>query len=93
MKIWNEWPRARSVREAGDDSKLDTFVQRIAEEDGFAERWDDIGPLYGKLCVDRPTCRYRRDGLYEEGGGVDQVAQVVESLRTNPGSRRHTIER
>ena len=92
VKIWNEWPHARYVKETGDDIALEDFVQRIADDEAFAARWGDLGPVYGKQWVDWPTWRYRKDGLYEKGEGINQVAQVVESLRNNPGSRRHIIE-
>ncbi|MDP4575045.1 thymidylate synthase [Qipengyuania sp. G39] len=92
VKIWNEWPHARYVKEAGEDIALDEFVQRIAEDETFAQRWGDLGPVYGKQWVDWPTYRYRKDGLFEPGEGINQVAEVVESLRSNPGSRRHIIE-
>lgn len=92
VRIWNEWPHARYVRETGDELPLDSFVRRIAEDEGFAARWGDLGPVYGKQWVDWPTYRYRPDGLYEKGAGINQVAEVVTSLRDNPGSRRHIIE-
>ena len=92
VKIWNEWPHARYVKETGDDIPLDTFVQRIADDADFAARWGDLGPVYGKQWVDWPTYRYREDGLYEPGEGINQIAEVVESLRASPGSRRHIIE-
>ncbi|QIG53100.1 thymidylate synthase [Altererythrobacter sp. BO-6] len=92
VKIWNEWPHARYVREMGEDISLEDFVQRIADDEEFAARWGDLGPVYGKQWVDWPTYRYRADGLYEKGPGINQVAEVVESLRSNPGSRRHIIE-
>jgi thymidylate synthase len=92
VKIWNEWPHARYVKETGEDIALDDFIQRIADDEVFAANWGDLGPVYGKQWVDWPTWRYRKDGLYEKGKGINQVAEVVESLRTNPGSRRHIIE-
>ena len=92
VKIWNEWPHARYVRETGDDLSLDAFVERIAEDEVFAKNWGDLGPVYGKQWVDWPTYRYRKDGTYEMGPGINQVADLVESLRTNPGSRRHILE-
>lgn len=92
VKIWNEWPHARYVKETGDDLSLDDFVQRIAEDEDFAEKWGDLGPVYGKQWVDWPTYRYRPDGLYERGPGINQIADLVESLRNNPGSRRHIVE-
>lgn len=90
--IWNEWPHAKYVRETGDDIALDAFVERIRDDVDFAANWGDLGPVYGKQWVDWPTYRYRPDGLYEKGEGVNQVAEVVRSLRENPGSRRHIIE-
>jgi len=92
VKIWNEWPHAKYVRETGEQISLEDFVQRIADDEAFAQRWGDLGPVYGKQWVDWPTYRYRKDGLYEKGEGINQVAEVVESLKTNPGSRRHIIE-
>ncbi len=92
VKIWNEWPHAAYVRETGDAMALDDFVQRIADDAAFAARWGDLGPVYGKQWVDWPTYRYGPDGKYERGPGINQVAALVESLRTNPGSRRHIIE-
>ncbi|MEM7700996.1 MAG: thymidylate synthase [Pseudomonadota bacterium] len=92
VKIWNEWPHANYVTETGDDIALDDFVARIAEDEAFAKRWGDLGPVYGKQWVNWPTYRYRPDGTYEKGEGINQVAEVVESLTTNPGSRRHIIE-
>ena len=92
VKIWNEWPHARYVKETGDNITLDDFVERIADEAAFAERWGDLGPVYGKQWVDWPTYRKREDGLYETGPGINQIADLVDSLKTNPGSRRHIIE-
>lgn len=92
VKIWNEWPHARYVRETGDELPLDRFVERIAQDEDFAKKWGDLGPVYGKQWVNWPTYRYRPDGLFEPGQGINQVAQVVESLRSNPGSRRHIVE-
>ena len=92
VKIWNEWPHANYVKETGDDISLEDFVARIAEDEAFAQQWGDLGPVYGKQWVDWPTYRPREDGLFERGPGVNQVAEVIESLRESPGSRRHIIE-
>lgn len=92
VHIWDDWPHARYVRETGDDLPIEEFVRRIAEDEVFAANWGDLGPVYGKQWVDWPTFRYRPDGLYEPGEGINQVAEVVRSLRENPGSRRHIIE-
>ena len=63
-------------------------LARIAQDEVFAANWGDLGPVYGKQWVNWPTYRYRPDGLFERGEGINQVAQVIGSLRTSPGSRR-----
>jgi thymidylate synthase len=92
VHIWDDWPHARYVRETGDDVSIERFIECIEQDETFAEQWGDLGPVYGKQWVDWPTYRARADGLYEAGEGVNQVAEVVRSLRENPGSRRHIIE-
>ena len=92
VNIWNEWPHARYVRETGEDVALDDFALRIAKDEDFAAKWGDLGPVYGKQWVDWPTYRYRPDGLFERGEGVNQIEEVASSLRDNPGSRRHIVE-
>ena len=92
VKIWNEWPHRNYVIETGEEITLDEFVQRIAEDADFAARWGDLGPVYGKQWVDWPTYEPVKGNLYRKGQGINQVAQLVESLRSNPGSRRHIIE-
>ena len=92
VHIWTDWPLDKYRKETGETIDRDSFEQRIIEDDAFAAKWGDLGPVYGKQWVDWPTFRYRKDGLYEKGPGINQVAGVVESLRNNPGSRRHIIE-
>lgn len=92
VKIWNEWPHAKYVRETGEEITLDAFIARIADDEAFAARWGDLGPVYGKQWVDWPTYEDQGDGTYRKGPGINQVAQLIESLRSNPGSRRHIIE-
>lgn len=90
--IWNDWPHARYVSETGDPIALADFIGRIAADEAFAALWGDLGPVYGKQWVDWPTYEPAGDGLLRPGPGINQVAQVVESLKNNPGSRRHIIE-
>lgn len=94
VKIWNEWPHARYVRETGHQIDLSTFVERIAADEDFALKWGDLGPVYGKQWVNWPVYEPvdNSDLFRLRPQGVNQVAEVVESLRRNPGSRRHIIE-
>ena len=92
VTIWSDWPLAKYRKATGEDIAQEAFEARIVADEGFARQWGELGPVYGKQWVDWPTYEYGADGKYTRGPGINQVAQVVESLRTNPGSRRHIIE-
>lgn len=93
VEIWTDWPLDRYRRETGDPIERADFSRRIVEDADFAARWGDLGPVYGKQWVDWPVYEPVGEGLFRQrAGGVNQVAQVVESLRNNPGSRRHIVE-
>lgn len=93
VEIWTDWPLDRYRRETGDEISRTDFSRRIVEDADFAARWGDLGPVYGKQWVDWPVYEPAGEGFYRRRAqGVNQVAQVVESLRSNPGSRRHIVE-
>ncbi len=92
VKIWNEWPHANYVKQSGEAISVEEFAARIAVDEAFARQWGDLGPVYGKQWVDWPTYEPVGEGLFRKGPGINQVGQLVESLRTNPGSRRHIVE-
>ena len=92
VEIWTDWPLDRYRRETGDPMARKDFSARIVADAGFAAKWGDLGPVYGKQWVDWPTYEATGDGLFQRGKGIDQVSLLVESLRTNPGSRRHIVE-
>ena len=50
--------------------------------DEWADADGDLGPIYGYQWRSWPT---------PDGRHVDQIAQVVEQIRTNPDSRRHIV--
>jgi thymidylate synthase len=92
VEIWTDWPLDRYRRETGEAIERKDFSARIVADEAFAAQWGDLGPVYGKQWVDWPTYEPAGEGLFRSGPGINQVAQVVESLKANPGSRRHIIE-
>ena len=65
----------------------DTNVRWLQERgvkiwDEWADEHGDLGPVYGQQWRSWPTA---------DGRSVDQIAAVVESIRTNPDSRRHIV--
>lgn len=92
MEIWTDWPLDRYRKETGDPISREDFSARIVADEAFAAQWGDLGPVYGKQWVDWPTYQPVGEGIYRKGQGVNQIAELVHSLRHNPGSRRHIIE-
>jgi thymidylate synthase len=93
VEIWTDWPLDRYRRETGEAIERKDFSARIVADEVFAEAWGDLGPVYGKQWVDWPTYESAgEEGLFRRGPGINQVAQVIDSIRTSPGSRRHIIE-
>ncbi|MEE9964580.1 MAG: thymidylate synthase [Propionicimonas sp.] len=55
---------------------------RISIWDEWADENGELGPIYGYQWRSWPT---------PDGGHVDQIKNVIESIRTNPDSRRHIV--
>lgn len=79
VRIWTDWPLARFRKETGEQVSQGEFERRIVEDDAFAARWGELGPVYGK--------QWRR-WLGADGREHDQIADLIATLRTNPSSRR-----
>jgi len=79
VRIWSDWPLAAYRRETGEGISQPEFEKRIVEDDAFAARWGDLGPVYGK--------QWRR-WLGSDGREHDQISDLVKTLRENPTSRR-----
>ena len=92
VTIWSDWPLAKYRKASGDPISQESFEARIVEDSEFAARWGDLGPVYGKQWVDWPTYEPADEGMFRPGRGINQIAQVIDSLRSDPGSRRHIIE-
>jgi len=65
----------------------DTNVRWLQERgvsiwDEWADPTGELGPVYGKQW---------RSWAAPDGRVIDQIAQVVEALKTNPNSRRHIV--
>lgn len=93
VQIWTDWPLDKYRKASGQSISRDEFSARIVADAAFAAEWGDLGPVYGKQWVNWPVYQPLSDGLFQQlPSGVNQVAELVESLRNNPGSRRHIVE-
>lgn len=80
VRIWNEWPyEAFKKSDDYNGETLEEFVAKIKEDDDFAKKHGNLGPVYGAQW---------RNFNYQ---GVDQLAKLIDGLKNNPFSRRHII--
>ncbi len=79
VDIWTDWPLAKYREQTGEAISQKAFEARIVEDDDFAARWGELGPVYGK--------QWRR-WLGPDGIEHDQIGNVLNQLKTNPSSRR-----
>jgi len=71
------------------------FINKIKTDDKFAERWGDLGPIYGKQWRNwggykRVPSGWNHGSVthYKEVPKNDQIQNLINDLKTNPDSRR-----
>jgi len=58
------------------------FEKRILDSDEFAEKWGELGPIYGAQWRSWPTW------IQGDVEDIDQITNLINELKTNPDSRR-----
>lgn len=75
VRIWNEWPYELFKKSDGyNGESMAEFVERIKNDNDFAHKYGDLGPVYGKQ--------------WRDFDGVDQLQNAIDMIKTNPFSRR-----
>lgn len=90
--IWSEWAYKRYLQAIGQevpptnspewDAGMKEYEQRVINDDEFALKYGDLGPVYGVQW---------RHWKSKDGGEVDQIAKAMETLANNPDSRRIVV--
>ena len=82
------------VYDMGRKYDKDGFINQIKTDDEFAKKWGELGPIYGKQWR---SWRQSEGKLTTENGidwkhisekNIDQIANLINELKTNPDSRR-----
>jgi len=79
VSIWTDWPLERYRKATGTHISQAEFEMRVLEDSAFAAQWGELGPVYGKQW---------RNWVGSDGKVYDQISNVVQTLKTNPSSRR-----
>jgi thymidylate synthase len=76
-------------------TKEEAFIDMIKTDNEFANKWGELGPVYGKQW--RNWCGYEKVPAGWEHGAItyyknvakcDQIETLIRDLKTNPDSRR-----
>jgi thymidylate synthase len=65
---------------------LDEFILNIKTDDEFAKKWGELGPVYGKQWRSWDLYDFVDDEVHTIK--IDQIANLIQDLKTNPDSRR-----
>lgn len=78
VNIWNEWPYDKYSKSPDFKGEtLEEFIEKIRDDQEFANKYGDLGPVYGKQ--------------WRDFNGVDQITQLIEGIKKDPFSRRHIV--
>jgi len=70
-------------------TKEEAFVDMIKNDSNFAKKWGELGPVYGKQWRNWSVSSDYSDGVsYSKDQNIDQIANLIRDLKTNPDSRR-----
>jgi len=64
------------------DEQMEIFEQNILSKDTFAQKYGELGSIYGKQW---------RAWKTSQGETIDQLKEVIDAIKTNPNSRRHIV--
>jgi len=66
------------------------FINKIITDNEFAKKWGDLGPVYGKQWREWTNLKQidEWEWKYDLNGPIDQIANLINDLKTNPDSRR-----
>jgi len=73
---------------------IENFISNIKNDNEFAKKWGELGPIYGKqwrkwhTSWDVVEDKSKEAGLRCIENGIDQIQNLINELKTNPDSRR-----
>lgn len=69
-------------------TKEEAFIEKIKTDNEFAEKWGELGSIYGAQWRGWGKKEGTSQDPYYTYKGIDQITNLISDLKTNPDSRR-----
>lgn len=89
VHIWDEWPYKAYLQKNGKEvpassseewkAGLKEFIAKVASDHEFAEKWGDLGAVYGVQWRCWPS---------KDNTCIDQLGNAIRTIKSTPDSRR-----
>jgi thymidylate synthase len=94
IKLQNNWEvtlRTMDVDTIGQQELLsqEEFINKIKTDDKFANKWGELGPIYGRQWRRWDSYNFVDDEVHTIK--IDQIANSINLLKTDPDSRRNRV--
>lgn len=102
--IWNGDAYKNYSNKVKDALSVEEFIDKVKTSDDFAKQWGELGPIYGKqwrrwesfdrenfFNTDNSEDPNIHHGLFFKPVEIDQLEDLIETLKTNPDSRRMLV--
>jgi len=90
-KVWNGDAYKNYKAKGGKAETEKDFIDKIKGCDEFAQKWGELGPIYGKQWRSWSRNATRDEKIVDPGvytKQIDQIQDLISELKTNPDSRR-----
>jgi thymidylate synthase len=82
VHIWDEWAYKKYKESGNTQLSQEEFIQKIKDDNKFAEKWGELGPVYGKQW---------RSWQASDGRKIDQLSWVIKKLKTHPDRKHYLV--
>ena len=87
-KYYEEWVKAKAE-----------YVQKIKEDEKFAAKWGDLGPVYGSQWIHWPKFipvtleinGEKKEYYTKDSNGINQLESVIQGMKKDVASARHIV--
>ena len=87
-KYSEEWVKAKAE-----------YVQKIKEDEKFAAKWGDLGPVYGSQWIHWPKFipvtleinGEKKEYYTKDSNGINQLESVIQGMKKDVASARHIV--